>query len=487
VLQVFNFENEEKKMKTKKAVIAVLSAVLVIAFIIGCNVQLGPDAGEEQQPAPDGKTWVKLNIVDSKSNARTIIPNTSGYNDLSDDDQFDHFNVFVTLSDNTDVTPDDPFDWTADLSYTDITTEAMALEPGITYTFTVIALKDTPSYGSIKLAMGKNDLAVTGGGPNTLSITLKEIVDGEGQGTFAVSSSNIATYSTAELTLYSFAEDDSAFADELDPGTGDYVTDIDIKTYAGPFTVPSGYYRMTIALTNTNCEPVTVVEIVHIYEGFPSIYSATLPTLRRNKHFIEYDYTEGAKGVSGLEDETVTHGGSITNLPPTVTFAPPSSSFIFGAWYDDWDATANGNAGAVDGNIVNASTKIIKPLMLYAKWEPASVNVTFSSIGLGWSGPIIPDFTGSTASYLQGDGSDEIEIELIVDNASAFQSASFRWYIDGTLYVAGNGQDTITITGDIDSALNWYQAGVHTITLEANDVDAPHIPYSGKWTITCTP
>jgi hypothetical protein len=478
VLQVFNLEKEENYMKTRKTVIAVLTAALVTVFIIGCVAPMdSPNFGTGVTPSggttPDGKVLVRLNLVNSDSGARTVIPNTSGYDDLTDTAQFASYNLIITDSTNADVTPGAPGAFNG-LSYAQLTAASVALEPTKTYKFTVIAFKGAASNGSNKLAMGSSNITVSSSN-KTVSITLKEIVDGVGSGTFAVTSSNKASYDTVALSLFSLVDGSPAFADELDSGTGADVEDVDLKGYSGIFTIKSGYYRMNIALTKAGFEPVTVVEIVHIYEGFPSVYSATLPTLRSNLHTITYNYSlDGGDIDDAMASENVAHGGNITNL--TAEDSIPPVGHIFGAWYDAVDS------GAVDGNVVDGSTKIIKPLTLYAKWEPTSVNVTFTSIAIGWTSPVVPVFTGSTASYSQSDSS--IDIEVVLYNDDSFITASIIWHVDGAQYATNT--TSINITGDVDSALNWYQAGVHTITFEAI-VFGGTTRYSGEWTISCNP
>jgi len=454
-------------MKTKKIVMAVLSAALVIAFIIGCNIpqEITDSSSDVEQLTPDGKVRVRLNITDSKTNPRTVVPVTTGYSTLAN---FDHFNVIIKNSSNTDVTPDGTantgdFNWKGNISSTQLTTEVMPLTPG-QYTFTIIAFNNVNTNGSYKLAMGSNTVTV-GSSNSTVSISLKEIVDGEGKGSFGISS-NASGYDTATLTLVKLV------------GTSSVIlpSDSNIKSGFTTIQLDSGYYRMTIALGASGKESVSVIEIVHIYEGFLTTYSTTLPTLRSNLYKIDYVYTldSGARG-SAPADENVSHGNNITNT--AATGCTPPTNMIFGAWYDDVDS------GAVAGNVVTGSTKIIKPLTLYAKWEPSSVNASFSPISIEWTSPIVPTFSGA-ADYNQS--TSDIDFTITLTNPGNFVTSSIVWYDDNGSTL-GSASNTVNVKQSLDSGpLNWYQQGAHTITFEAKVSGGGTQIYSGQITITCT-
>lgn len=127
-----------------------------------------------------------------------------------------------------------------------------------------------------------------------------------------------------------------------------------------------------------------------------------------------------------------------------------------------------------DGEITNFIVLSVERLD-----DNATFNVT-ATVSLAWSGPVTPSLSTSTPSYSQG-GS--ITINVIVSNTTAF--SAYTWYVDGT-EAGGQTGSTLTITGNVNTALNLYQQGIHTVTLVATDA-ADSKQYSGSWDITCNP
>jgi hypothetical protein len=471
-------------MKTKKIVIAVLMATLVTAFIVGCIAPLDnteSNSSEKQfQSAPDGLTLVRLNIVNSK-NSRTTRPDTSSV----DMDSFAYFTLQVkTAPGGSDVTPGS---LSGHLTKTQIQGASIPLAPSASYTFAVTAYNSSNE----KLAFGVEPLAVTDLN-KTLSIDLKEIVDGTGTGLFTVSKALFSGYGTALLSM-----------SYLGPGgSGDTINNYDIKTndlgatavsgVSG--TLKSGYYLMKIALTQTGKQNVTFIEVVHIYEGFTTTYDGSstnqtpLPTLRTNLYTITYEYLattpHGVAGTNFKVSEQVTHGNPITNSGITTD----DTTKLFGGWFTSADSGVTLDDQVYDNTSISPPpTKIIKAQTLYAKWVPSTVGVTFTGVDVNWSTPTPPGFTGS-ATYSQDDNTISITIE-VTTNKSSYKS--FAWYIDDEngAEFAGDGAGTYKITivdsEGVDDVVKWYMAGNHTIYLIATTLG--DVPESGHFDIECTP
>jgi len=398
---------------------------------------------------------VRLNLVDSKG--RTVLPNTTGITVAG----FDHFTLRVVNSVN--AAQGLPVALTGDITLAGtITSTPIPLAPGETYKFTVTAFSGSAS--TTAQAIGIKQLAVsTAPAGKTLSIELKEIVDGSGTGTLTVTTLPVAGYGTATLALSPISANASPAVSGFDLKGGNYSSALN-----------SGYYLMTIALTQSGKAPASVVEVVHIYQNITTQFTGPYPTLRTNEYLVEYEYNDA--GNAGDPDETVVHGANIQNIPPTTTISHSTLTDIFGGWF-----TTNTPSAQIPATQITASSKIIKPLQLYARWEPSTVDVAISGVTLAWSGNVPPDFTGSTASYSQSLST--ITINMVVANATAYQ-ATYQWYVDGTLQL-GQTTNTLTITGDVDTATKWYQAGVHTIILVAYE-KGDSTPYSGSWQINCT-
>jgi len=433
-----------------------LTAALIIAFIIGCNDSLDNVKSEKAEFTPDGKVLVRLNLVDSKG--RTILPTTSGFTFPTN---VDHFTLVV--KNPTNVTQLLPSALSGDITggsagVTLITGTPIPLAPEVRYTFTLTAF----SGATAAVAVGIKEYDVDSSN-HTLSIVLKEIIDGVGTGVLDVT--GIPGYDTADLT---FAP--------LSPGgtplfTYDLNTDGSGTSFSGP--VKSGYYKMTIALTKAYHEPANIVEVVYIYQNFTTSFAGPYPTLRSNRYQIIYN---GGPLYSGMASEYVNHGAFIQNLPPTTAISPSSGTDIFGGWY-----TTNVPANQVSANRIFSTTKIIKAQNLYIRWEPASVNVNVSGITNTWSGGGVAPTLSASANYSQANAT--ITVTITIDNASQF--TTFEWYKDGTV-IAGQTGSTLTITEAQADASSWYQQGTHTIQLFATDKDTL-MRQSGSTTIDCLP
>lgn len=386
------------------------------------------------------------------------MPDTSGYADL---DSFDHFRLVVKNSVPNEVTPPA---LAGNLTKTTLLAATIPLAPNTTYSFAITGYDGS----NVARAFGVNTLAVTASA-KTVSVTLKEIVDGDETGTFVAANTLVAGYDTALLNLSYLGPADS----------GSTVTGHNLKATNYNGALKSGYYLMTIALTKSGYQSVSIIDVVHIYGGFTSTYAgitgqAPLPTLRPNVYTITYNFgsvtpngtIDGIAPTDPISTEQVNHGDTITQK--TITTANPS--YTFGNWF--YSNTFQ------PGDLVTNTTKIIKGGTLYAKWEPTSVDVNFSGIDFEFTPPLTPQFSG-TASYNKTDGS--ITFSLSITNASAFDS--IEWYVENTTKAGIGGTFSIS-GGTVDNATNWYQAGDYTLTVIVYKDD---IPYTGYGTVTCNP
>jgi uncharacterized repeat protein (TIGR02543 family) len=466
-------------MKTKKIVIAAVTAVLVTALIIGCNI-LQEDSSNitlgKKQPAPSGKTSVRINL--GHSNARTIRGDTSS---ITDENDFDNFLLLIYDEDaNAAVTSlPPPFD-TYCVIGDFIATNTIDLTSETEYTFTVIAfLSGDP------VAWGYDNKTITGTS-DTINITLKQIVGDaptsyNGTGTFTWNP-DVSAYATAKLSLAPISSGTNLTDfDELDlidnGGADNDGTDN---------TIPSGYYRMILELGNTGYQTVYVQEAVHIYSGFESTYApqaADLPTLRINRYTITLDYGEDVDNTGTKNFSNIAHGtsiltalaGSATPSPSHDAGGPPyfDTDHVFNGWY--YGAAVSDFTSAVQ---VHSSDKLIKTLTLTAKWGPRKVKLDFG-VTLNWStGPGTPDFTGSQAVYDNGDKT--MALTLTVSGLTGV--TSYRWVSD-TLGPLGNTA-TVNLPYSLSNSSDevWWQSGTHNITLWVNgDEDSftfPMPPYT---------
>jgi len=329
-------------MKTKKILIAVLTAALVTAFMIGCSIPLEDTNLEivkvKEQPAPDGKIKIKLNVGNSVSTARTVRPNTGYYDDL---DKFPYYLLFI-FDDDTgfDVPITDP----TFISYfesTDFDTD-LTIGTTSTTTFTFILIACSANDGTEDyLAWGMDSKKITGSN-DFVNIVLHGIAGDipsdydqfNGKGEFAWNL-NVAAYPTANLTLYPISDPSSPALNNFDLKTsGNHIS-------SKP-NIDSGYYRMILELGETGKQTVYVQEIVHIYSSFTTTYTTPtlgFPTLRVNRYTITYNYgtdnTSGDLGNTRPTSAYIQHGVLFNTVAPTT---PPNSipaRYEFDRWCYD--------------------------------------------------------------------------------------------------------------------------------------------------------
>jgi len=464
-------------MKAKNTVITVLMAALIAAFVVGCQTPIeNADSGSEGKDSlvsPD-KTIVRLNLINPNSDSRTVFPGGTLPSDLSD------FSSFTLLVYNVTDSASFPLTGTnstygATFTASDFTGAGNVISLSLTsaksYKFTLNAYNHaTPTSGK-KVAIAETTTGVLNASTG-VSLTLKENVDGSDTGTFVWNVTDTTftdpvtggaiEYDTAVLTLTNLATSATIvkdlLADEDTDGTIDGNTGSDA-------TIPSGIYRMTIPLTKTNYQTVIVQDIVHIYAGYTSTYSATLPALRSTRHAITFHYNDGLKPNANIN---VTHGDTISSSYFTVTNTTSPSTLTFAGWYTD-DVSFN--------NQVTSTTPILKPLGLYAKWNATPAITATITVGVSFTQNLPLVVSGSVTSINNA----SLVISLTVSGATGYD-LTWKDEQGDPLTVTGSGPYTLTIP--FAGNVNWWQAGDHDITLEAQSTTNPSKWFSDVVTIT---
>jgi uncharacterized repeat protein (TIGR02543 family) len=427
-------------MKTKKAIITVLTAALITALMIGCFAPFDSanNGADGDQPASEAKTMVRLSFADSS--ARTLLPTTTGKTQASN---FAWFKLKITnKAGDVDASPTPPTDathWT----YVELTatTNVISLAAG-NYKFEVYATDNK----TVNLAYGFVDNKNISGTDDTVSITLKEIINNTDPGTFAWNldvTTNGYTFATLNLAPIG------------DPDNPIRTVDLTSTNAGNDATVPSGYYRIVTELRKANCQTVFVRETVHIYAGFTSTYNATLPVLKSTVRVVNYNYGTDNPAGGRTTTENLTLGDviltAITNKNPAHS---SPASYDFDAWYYD-STTTTEKVGATD--------KIIEtPITLYAKWKD---KVTPYSLSLVWSGTKYSVANnGSSAVYNIADGTFDISLKVTITGGSP---GTISWHVDHSGTVLGTGND-FTDQYDTDN-IGWWILGPFTITVYVDD------------------
>jgi len=472
-------------MKTRKTVIAVLTAALIAALIIGCIAPLdtaNSNAGDEDLFVPEGKTLVRLSLGDSNSGERTIKPDpSSAYPAISNIPYFlltvhnDSTNANVSLTST-------PFATYCNYA-TFSSTNTIPLDSGKNYTFLVLACNNNVGDSTTKyVAWGSAEITGLTGSSVNVPITLKEISGDaknfdnsaiDSQGTFSWNfGTTLNSYGTATLTLTALA------------GGTTSITNLDVKTTPTNNTgvaLASGFYRMILALGDTGYETGYVREIVHIYSGFTTICDSTalgtLPTLRQNVFTVTYNYGTNDQGVSELrtQSEDLNFGDvildEITNTNPSYV----GSGYHFNGWY---------KGSVAGGNNVSATERIMKAITLVADWAVNTFTNVDLSLTLSWSegGNYGNTLTFGSLSQVVYDETDKkITLSLAISGETG-TITSKSWFIDNQPVTY---DEVITFSSTLSSKDILWQPGNHTVTVEV-DGDKGKGSYSSTFTYTPT-
>ena len=396
---------------------------------------------------PEKVGYLRLKLATkSGGGARTILPDTSEITDLTD---FTSFDVYFASASSYNVT-----------GY--ISEAAIALPEG-TYTAQVVGIKS----GVVKAA-GDVSVTITAGDTDSQSVTLKEIVDGEGDGTFSWALTNPGGVTTASMVITGL----SATA------TASTTVDLLDSKLTSSVTLKSGYYRVDITLEKADSKSGKVIEALHIYEGFDSPYTATaLPTLKTNVYTVTFALNDG----SGDDHATpsVTHGGYVPMPADPTNTATGKEDWIFGGWYTDADWEAGDKFTFNDDDTPDtfvSDAKILKAITLYAKWiDPASLlgSVEIEIVDVTYSGNATP--LQLDATDISWDiGTDTGTITITVTNDSDYQS--FEWVLDADTV---STDESVTLNFELDA---YKIVGDWRLTLFA--VDNEDVPYSATIIIT---
>jgi len=367
-------------MKTKKFLIAVLTAALVTAFMVSCTIPLEDTSPEvvkvkvKEQPAPDGMVNVWINVGNSKSNARTVMPTTTGYEYLED---FPFFLLFIYDDSSS-----------ADVSLTSTAFEGFfeidAFDNPITltadnyYTFTVFACNnDADDTTTRYMAWGSSaSTLINDDADDTVQIELKEVIDLAGvwsayntKGAFHWNP-DVSAYETALLTLTPLSTPSTPV-----PTINELNLKIALnngKTEA----LDNGYYIMILELGANDYQTVYVREMVHIWSGFTSVYPTSttiLPTLRSTLCTVNFDYGTDVQTVETRpESKTITIGSTFTDVlaKPTDNTKPAHitdpTNYYFDGWYRESGLS----------NLLVPSTLVVRDTTLYAKWDAKGTPVS---------------------------------------------------------------------------------------------------------------
>jgi len=362
-------------MKTKKTVIAVITAALLVSamLILGCMSQIGEITVKDDDeiinyPIPEGKGIVRFKLADK--NVRTIMPTFDDYDVGGNNIGGMYFEVKFTKKDNPDlnkvtyfpstklsgtVPPDNKADY-------DEVTGPIPLDSG-EYSFEITAFNDIAGTIPIARYTSAANLTVTGNYTSTAGPFNLELIIGNDNGTLECDITiPIDTYSTSIVNIY-------APSDLNNP-----INHIDLNFTTGitqePKDLLSGYYIIKVIVAKQHYLTRQYTEALHIYPGFISKLELEVPALIQNEFEVSFDMNIGALSI------TVTNENNSAFAPQWIKNAKLATDpeakgglgikpladdpeYVFKGWFKESGTSNKWNFG---------TDWVIKTTTLFAKW-----------------------------------------------------------------------------------------------------------------------
>jgi len=436
-----------------------LTAVLIANCVEPLNTGDLPVPGEKEPssfvPPPD-KGYIKLNISITGEVGRTILPDTSLITNLND---FDAFDIDIIDSDDVVITESKSGVLKADVS------EPITLEMG-TYLVRVFGKK-----GGVALAVGEDTAVIQPGVGDSVSIGLKEIVDGQGTGkfTWVLTAADTTPASSAIMGIVPLSGGGTATHQPYGGGLGTNLITAQLGGPPAALDLKSGYYRVEIVQERTGHKTVTTISALHVYQGFTSSFNYNLPNLKRNVYTVTYNYNDGNSPAT-FTTQSVDHGSAVT-APSVVgiTYRPSPGTRVFGGWYLE--------AAPATAFTFPAGYELIGDLDLYARWlSTGDLTVNITDVDFGEDiAPVLSVLGGGASSISNGGAT----ITIVLNNTATGYD-SWTWLIDGEAAAStyNNGNLVFNTAVVANKVLgNW----IITVWAEKDG-----IPYTGEFVIRVT-
>jgi len=474
-------------MKTKRTVIAVLAAVLLIsaALIVGCISQFDglseKDTTEDNTPIPVGKGRVKLTITKGEKNARTILPSTSMaelyveviFTDTSDSTHVIRYPTTANTAQlyGSGVSPvieDGEYDVAINV-YSSATATTANLVSGWGTTaddydgpYTVASLGTTDSI--VAELVGVITPGGTKNGFFTYSIAVPALPVGSNTpGIAYISNASDATSMLLDVTPYSGGGSITGFPIVIDT-TGITATPPNTKV-----TLPSGYYNVTVTLKAVSCQPRILRNIMHVYDNLTTPYAPTISSLVQDEFTVKFDTTTNLTTASAISSQPINNAATATRPPTDPTDSNNAYDFV------NWYTTADGST------LFNFAGLIFRDVTAFAKWTLKSGNdnvpITISIAQPSEGAQLAAVKSKDPISYNDLKGDATITLTL-----TGLPATGANWYLSSDTTPFVTGVSTFTIDKDT-TWLNKLASG--DIVIQVIGVGAS-VPYSGTVTITIT-
>jgi len=475
-------------MKTRKVVIAVLTAIVLISalFIAGCIDQIEElsakpktieaqgaytNDGDYQIPAGKGLVVIKIN----DSDARTILPDP----DLANR----KFNLLIKDSSNADIVN------VSALTYSQMTTaggtgnyKTVSMQGGTGYSFSIVAI-DTSNNA---VAGYDTTFSITSGSTTTISAVLKPYTAGTGKFSFNFTASTNGS-STFDILPYPGSSSiGTSFTGTI---TGNPTTFPLTASASGTINLNSGYYTVKITSTLAKHQTREYIHALHIYQNMESVLdSVNMGTLVQN----EFDVNFNLNLLSGDSNSNATYSGATQSKKyghyadnPCSTGNPTSTNL--NTWVG-WNTKIDGT-----GDTWNfTSSRVLADITLYGKWTLAG---TPGSASIDISFPI--DDQASVTGTTTIDKTALLGGTTIVLKLANNSWNAIKWSIGGNTIGAphvtdnDNTGDTLTINNSTTFLEYFADPAGFTVNVESSTgtgaAGDPVIPYTKSVAITYTP
>lgn len=458
-------------MKTRKTVIAVLVAVLLVsaALIVGCMNQLdgiSDKDAEDDYPIPEGKGRIKFKITDG--NARTILPTANVAN------------MYFTFT-FTDVSGGSTNGNIITLPSTGRTGYSSSIPlvlPESTYTASVTAY-NAASDGQVISGWdsGLTSYTISAGNlSNSVNVTLEGVIDGLGQGlfTYSITVPSISQPDNTTITYIPNGTDINSMTMKVTKGiTNTYILSEGVNTQspAGGILLDSGVYTITVTLKANNCQPRVINTVMHIYNGLTSNYNVSVAAPVQNLFTVKFDTSPTGSAVSQASVQNADTASKPSSDPTN-----SNTSLEF----DDWYVASGGSTK------FNFSSKIFRDTTIFAHWKPAAGNgplgivVTFT--------PISADVATLTPSGAN------IDYDTVLaggmGSAVTFTvggiDTDITWLLDGDDISSKTASGVLTFSDILNNdLLDALAAGTHYLTVSGKKSPSTTI-YSATYEFTAT-
>lgn len=284
-------------MKTKKTVIAVLTATLLVSsmLIIGClaaqidEINVKGDEEIIDYQVPVGKGVVRFKIADS--NIRTILPDFAQYSQYGSNVGKMYFDIKFTrtddLSNDVSYFPKEGPGTSEPLTKANYTTmtSPIPLTAGV-YNYLITAYnQQNKNSGLIPIAgYTGTGLTVTDGHATSTHIDLKPLIDPDYDGILSYKITlPQGTYTTKSLKVFEYTDWKTSPSLAHDYGKNLNEDANDDAESEDTISLPGGYYIVIVTVGNQYYITRQYTEALHIYPGYTSVvYELEVPPLIQN-------------------------------------------------------------------------------------------------------------------------------------------------------------------------------------------------------------